>query len=94
VSTLDIDQAKADGHDVSVDAGAYVQTVNSGTPAARAGIEVGDVVIEVDGKKITGAASLGNVIRLYKPGDKVEITVDRNGATKTFTATLGEAPTS
>ena len=94
VSTLDVDQAKADGHDVSVDAGAYVQTVNSGTPAATAGIKVGDVVVEVEGKLVTGAASLGNVIRLYKPGDKVEIKVDRNGDTKTFTATLGEVPTS
>ena len=41
VSTLDIDQAKADGHTVSVDAGAYVQTVSPGTPAAKAGIEAG-----------------------------------------------------
>ena len=94
VSTVDVEQAKADGHAVSVDAGAYVQTVNSGTPAAKAGIEVGDVVVEVEGKTITGAASLGNVIRLSKPGDKVEITIDRDGATKRFTATLGEAPTS
>jgi putative serine protease PepD len=94
VSTLDVNQAKADGHKVSVDAGAYVQTVASGTPAADAGIEVGDVVIEVDGKAVTGSAALGNLIRLYKPGDKVQIKVDRNGATKIFTATLGEAPTS
>jgi S1-C subfamily serine protease len=68
--------------------------VSSGTPASRAGVEVGDVVIEVEGKSVTGAASLGNVIRLYKPGDKVEIKVDRDGDTKTLTATLGEAPTS
>jgi S1-C subfamily serine protease len=94
VSTIDVNAAKADGHDVSVDAGAYVQSVSSGTPASRAGVEVGDVVIEVEGKSVTGAASLGNVIRLYKPGDKVEIKVDRDGDTKTLTATLGEAPTS
>ncbi|MDQ1430563.1 MAG: serine protease Do [Actinomycetota bacterium] len=94
VSTLDVNQAKADGHDVSVAAGAYVQTVSSGTPAAKAGIEVGDVVVDVDGKTVTGAASLGNVIRLYKPGDKVDLEVDRNGTRKTFTVTLGEAPTS
>ncbi len=94
VSTLDVNQAKADGHDVSVDSGAYVQSVSSGTPAAKAGIQVADVVIEVDGKAITSAAALGNVIRLYKPGDTVRIKVDREGVTKTLTATLGEAPTS
>ena len=94
VSTLNVNQARADGHDVSVDSGAYVQSVRSGTPAARAGVKVGDVVTEVDGKAITSAASLGNVIRLYKPGDVVEIKIDRGGVTKTLTATLGEAPTS
>jgi S1-C subfamily serine protease len=94
VSTLDVNQAKADGHDVAVDSGAYVQSVSSGTPAAKAGIRVGDVVVEVDGKAITSAAALGNAIRQYKPGDEVKVKVDRNGGTKTLTATLGEAPTS
>jgi S1-C subfamily serine protease len=94
VTTQNVDQAKAAGRDVSVNDGAYVQTVNPGTPAARAGIQVGDVIVEVEGRTVTSAASLGNVIRLYKPGDKVEITVDRGGATRTFSATLGEAPTS
>ncbi len=93
VSTLDVDQAKADGHDVSVDAGAYIQAV-TGTPAAKAGMREGDVVIEVDGKAVTSGAALGGVIRQYKPGDEVDITVNRAGTTVTLHATLGEAPTS
>jgi S1-C subfamily serine protease len=93
VSTLDVDQAKADGHDASVDAGAYVQAV-TGTPASKAGLKAGDVVIAVDGKSITSAAALGGVIRQYKPGDEVEIEVDRGGDTVKLHATLGEAPTS
>ena len=94
VNSVDVNQARADGHDVSVDAGAYVEMVSKGTPADRAGVKVGDVVVEVDGKAITSAAALGGIIRQYLPGDKVEIKANRAGETVTLHATLGEAPTS
>ncbi len=94
VNSVDVNQARADGRDVSVDAGAYVEMVSKGTPADRAGVKVGDVVVEVDGKTVTSAAALGGVIRQYLPGDKVEIKVNRAGDTVTLHATLGEAPTS
>ena len=51
VKTVDVDQAKLDGESVEVDEGAYVQDVSSGSPAARAGIKAGDVVVAVDGKQ-------------------------------------------
>ena len=63
-------------------------------PPAKAGLEVGDVVVKVDDKSVTSAASLGGVIRQYLPGETVQITVDRGGSTETLTATLGESPTS
>ena len=94
VKTVDVDQAKVDGESVEADQGAFVQDVTSGTPAARAGIEAGDVVVAVDGKRITSAASLGGVIRQHKPGDEVEIELDRDGDSVTVHATLAEAPTS
>jgi S1-C subfamily serine protease len=94
VHTLDVSQAKLDGHDVSVDDGAYVESVGTGTPADKAGLEVGDVVVKVDDTPITSAAELGGVIRKYLPGDKVQIEVDRGGDSKTVTATLEEGPNS
>jgi putative serine protease PepD len=94
VQTVDVDQAELDGHDVAVDDGAYVQAVTDGTPAARAGIRAGDVVVAVDGKKIASAAALGGAIRQHKPGDEVEIEIDRDGESITVHATLAEAPTS
>ena len=94
VKTIPVSDAKAAGHDVSVDEGAYVESVGSGTPAATAGLEVGDVVVRIDDTPVTSAASLGGVIRKYVPGDQVEVTIDRDGATRTLTAVLGEAPTS
>ena len=94
VQTVDVEQAKLDGDTVEVDEGAYVQEVTDGAPAARAGIKAGDVVVAVDGKKIASAAALGGVIRQHKPGDEVEIEIDRQGESITVHATLTEAPTS
>ena len=76
MKTVDVDQAKLDGNAVEVDEGAYVHDVSSGSPAARAGIQAGDVVVKVDGGDITSAASLGGVIRQHKPGDEVEIELE------------------
>jgi len=94
VETVDVDQAKVAGKSVAADEGAYVQDVTSGTPAARAGIKAGDVVVAVDGKRIASAASLGGAIREHKPGDEVEIELDRDGESITLHATLAEAPNS
>jgi len=94
VKTIDVDQAKLQGETVDVDAGAFVSAVSSGSPAAKAGIRAGDVVVAVDGKKITSAAALGGVIRQHKPGDDVEIELDRRGDSLTVHATLVEAATS
>ena len=94
VRTIDVQDAELDGLDVSVEEGAYVQDVGTATPAAKAGLQVGDVVVKVDDKPVDSAASLGGVIRQYLPGDEVEITVDRDGTTETLTATLGESPSS
>jgi S1-C subfamily serine protease len=94
VQTVDVEQAALDGTDVQADEGAYVQEVTDGGPAARAGIEAGDVVVSVDGEKIASAAALGNAIRQHKPGDEVEIELDRNGESITVRAKLGEVPSS
>ena len=94
VKTVNVDQAKVDGESVEVDEGAYVQEVTAGTPAAKAGIKAGDVVVAVDGKAIGSAAALGGVIRQHKPGDEVEIELDRDGDSVTVHATLTETSSS
>jgi putative serine protease PepD len=94
VNSEDVEAARADGHDVAVSAGAYVLAVGAGTPAADAGIKAGDVIVAMGGHDIANAAALGNVVRQHRPGDKVELTLDRGGKKVTVTATLGEAPSS
>jgi putative serine protease PepD len=68
--------------------GAIVDSVESGTPAAAAGVLPGDVVIEVDGSPINGMTGLVAAIRDREPGDQVEIVVVRDGDVVTLSATL------
>lgn len=72
--------------------GEYVRQVVTGSSAANAGILVGDIVTEFDGKKLSGEETLSKIIRSKKVGDKVTIKVFRDGKTLDMTATLGEAP--
>jgi len=73
--------------------GAVVQDVASGSPAAKAGLQVGDQVTAIDGQTVQGSADMVAAVRDHKPGDKVTITVNRNGTQTTISATLGERPT-
>jgi putative serine protease PepD len=59
--------------------GAKIAQVTSGSTAAEAGIESGDVITAVDGQRITGADSLVATIRSYRPGDTVTVTWQRDG---------------
>jgi putative serine protease PepD len=70
--------------------GALIPEVASGGPAARAGIEVGDVVVEMDGKAVSDSDDLVARIRDHQPGDKVTLKVVRDGRERTVTITLGE----
>jgi putative serine protease PepD len=73
--------------------GAVVAEVTEGQPAAKAGLEQGDVITRVDDTKITSGSDLTSAIRSHQPGDKVKITYTRNGDEKTAEVTLGELPT-
>lgn len=59
--------------------GAYVGLVRPGSPAARAGVREGDVVTEVGGAPISGAADLEKALSAYSPGQEVMATVVRAG---------------
>lgn len=68
--------------------GARVAAVSPNGPAEGAGIEVGDIIIDLDGRKITNSDELIVAIRDKAPGDRVSITVNRNDVTKVLKATL------
>jgi putative serine protease PepD len=73
-------------------AGAAIESVKSGTPADSAGVKAGDIVTKIDGVAVDNADDLTAKISAHQPGDKVTLTVTRNGATKTIDVTLGTRP--
>ena len=72
--------------------GTLVRQVEPSSPASKSGIKEGDVLLQVDNKQITNESDLTNAIGLSNPGDKVQITLWRNGAKKPITVVVGEFP--
>lgn len=76
------------GISTSLKKGLYVASVTSGSAAASAGIKKGDVITAADDKTVNDVATLHSILYSHNVGDKVKITVNRNGKTMTFTVTL------
>jgi S1-C subfamily serine protease len=72
--------------------GALIAEVSDGSPAATAGLEAGDVVVETDGTPVDGQAAFIAAIRDKSPGDSIDIVVLRGGTRVTLTATLTQRP--
>jgi membrane-associated protease RseP (regulator of RpoE activity) len=72
------------------DSGVLVGAVEDGSPADKAGVRVGDIIVAVDGKEIEGAAELRRSLRDKKDGDSVRIEVLRNRARQTLVASVVE----
>ena len=71
---------------------AVVATVSAGTPAAAAGLEVGDAITKVDGEPVNGSQSLVARIRERSVGAKVDLTVVRSGSSQQVSVTLTKRP--
>lgn len=72
------------------DAGVLVSDVRADTPAAKAGIAVGDVITSVDGKRVQWNRDVSRGIRNRKAGDTVALEVIRGGASRKLTVTVEE----
>ncbi|MBX6752908.1 MAG: trypsin-like peptidase domain-containing protein [Thermorudis peleae] len=92
VSVVTVTPALAARYNLPVNQGVLIVDVAQGSPAAQAGLQSGDVVVQADGKNMTSASDLEQAIRSHKPGDKLTLTINRNGQQQTITATLGQAP--
>jgi len=73
--------------------GAVVTSVDEGTPAADAGVEIDDLVVAVDGATIDGSTGLIAAIRDLEPGTAIELTIVRDGEEQTYDITLTARPT-
>lgn len=72
--------------------GAVVQQLSSSGPAAKAGVQQGDVITNANGTTITSAQDLLTVLAHENPGDTITLTLNRNGSTSTVHVQLGELP--
>lgn len=72
--------------------GALVTQVERDSPAEKAGVEAGDVILRFDGRTIERATDLPRIVGGTKPGSKVTMTVWRKGAQRDLQVTVGELP--
>ena len=84
------DEAKSYG----TPAGAAVVSVTEGGPAEKAGLQANDIITAADGKEISGKSGLSSIIADCAAGDKLTLSVYRQGQTLTVTVTVGEQTTS
>jgi putative serine protease PepD len=75
-------------------AGALIGQVEPGSPAQQAGIRVGDLVTEFNGRAIQSSDDLAAQVRLVTPGEKVSVKLVRSGKEQAVTATLTNRPSS
>jgi S1-C subfamily serine protease len=77
----------------SLNSGARVVTVESGTPADQAGLVVGDVITSMAGQSVNNATSLTQLVQRHRPGQKVELGwVDDSGQPDHSTIQLATGP--
>jgi serine protease Do len=72
--------------------GALVADVTAGSPAEKAGLKAGDVVVALDGKPIQNGSELSRHVAAKAPGAKMDVEVVRDGARKSMAVTLGTFP--
>jgi 2-alkenal reductase len=87
-----IDSQLQASQSLSVDHGALVSKVTAGSPADKAGIKQGDVILAIDGQDIDLDNTLFSLLRKHSPGDKVKLTVLHAGKNNAVEVTLGQRP--
>lgn len=88
---LNINEVLAKNLKLNHPGGILVDSVVAGSPAEAAGLQRGDVIYRVDGRKVATVADVQKIVSAKKPGDKVEIIAFRDGTRMTFKVALGQA---
>lgn len=70
--------------------GALVRSVETGSPAEKAGVEAGDIITKFEGKTVEKSSDLPRMVGATKPGTRSALTVFRRGASKELTVTVAE----
>jgi len=87
-SAQDLTPDLAQAFSIKRNKGVVVSQVEEDSPADKAKMKVGDVIVEVNGREVQSSAQVRNEIGLLRIGDRVEIGILRNGKSRTLTATV------
>jgi serine protease Do len=88
VSLAEIDTNRAKELKLKEDYGVEITRVEEGSPAEKAGVKPGDVVLEYNGQRVEGMEQFGRMVRETPPGREIKLTISRDGAPQTLTAML------
>jgi len=92
VQVTSVDAQLSAQDNLSVDHGALIVRVTANGPAAAAGLQAGDVIVQIDGKAVNDANALGDVLSSKNPGDTVSVQFYRGNHLSTVSVKLGELP--
>ncbi len=92
VTINDVTRRLAEKKSLTVKEGAYVNGVSDESPADKAGLREGDVIVEYDGKKIRDTEDLQRSVRNTEPGKEVFIGVVRDGSKQSLKAVIEKRP--
>ncbi len=92
VQVQDVNQAIADYYGLARPQGVLVARVNEDTPAEKAGLKEGDVILAVDDRQVDSVAQLRNTVSLLPVGHEAALQIMRGDDTMTRTVTLAELP--
>ena len=92
VAIQEVTKELADSFGLAKPQGALVASVEKGSPADKAGLEPGDVILRFNDKPVAQSSDLPRIVGNTKPGARVPVQVWRGGAIKELTVTVGEMP--
>lgn len=92
VQIADLDSTMAERLHMKEQGGAVVMMVGSGSPAEKAGIQLEDVIVSINGQKVESSSRLRLIVSGTRPGTAIPIELLRNGKPMTVTATLEALP--
>jgi len=90
VSVQEVNQALAESFGLQKSEGALVSSVEKGSPAEKAGVQPGDVILGFNGQRIDHSVDLPTVVADAAPGSAQKLEIMRNGSAKSLTVVVGE----
>jgi S1-C subfamily serine protease len=94
VGVVTVDASVAAQNNLPVDHGVLIASVTPTGPASEAGLQAGDVILQIDNTPVIDVQSLGDALLSKSPGDTVAVTINRGGKQLTVNVTLGEVSAS